>query len=382
MKKQLLIFSVLVLTTFHLFGQSISGGAGIIHVTGDPDDISLAQDVDEHESNIAYDPTNQMVYFFNPSGTAGVNQWEGVSVTSFANSDTRLTNPTVSDGNLVFDILNVVTGNTTGATVSIPILSIAPVQNVVGGGDISVTDDGSGTYTVSFSETNTSLTISGSTLTYTDEEGTVNNLDLPSVDGSETSVTGGGDISVSGTGTSADPYTISFTESTSTLTISGSTLTFTDENGDETNIDLGTLQHEAVTVNDGNTIDFTASGTDNQTITAEITGAASATEGTVPTSDGSGNITWSAPTVEEYIQSMDADANGRLVATLLSGETFKVDLNSAPRVKNMSELETAAAALNSGETGLVVADDGNSLGLAAKESASVEVGVLFFIKKK
>lgn len=492
-----LLFFFLTIAHSKFFGQSVTGGAGVTHVSGDPDDISITQDVDVYESNICFDPTNQIVYFYNPSGTAGVNQWEGVSVTSFSNTDTRLTNPTVSGGNLVFDILNVITNTTTGS-VSVPILDIAPVQSVVGSGDIVVSDNGSGTYTVSFTESITSLSISGDTLRYTDENGTLNKITLPTSDGSDTKVTGGGDVSVSGTGTSGDPYVVSFTETTTALTISSDTLKFTDEdgtvnkvtlptsdgsdtqvtgggdvsvsgtgtsgdpyivsftetttslaisadtlrytdedgtvnkvtlptsdgsdtqvtgggdvsvsgsgtsgdpyvvsfteatstlsfssdtlrytdeNGSLTKIGLNSIMHEPVTVNDGSSIDFTASGTDNQTITAEITGVGAAASGSVLTADGSGGVSWSSAN----ITSIAADTNGRLIATLASGATVIFDLDSAPRVDTMTQLEAAANALTSGQTGIAVADDGNVFGLPANDDSNMEVGVLFFIKKK
>lgn len=373
-----LLLALVTTTFFTIQAQTVTGGAGVTLVNDDPDDITAMQGVSAYESNLAYDPTNQIMYFYDPSGTAGVDQWSAVSVASFTNSDTRLGNPTVSGGNLQFDIIDVVTGSSTGATVTIPVLSIAPVQSVVGGGDISVSDNGSGVYTVSFTENLTTLTIDGSTLTYTDEDGAETDISLPQADGSETKVTAGGDIAVTGTGTTADPYIVSFTENLTTLTLTDSSLVYVDEDGETTTLDLSTNMHAPVTVNDGNTVDFTASGTNNQTITAEITGSGSADEGQIPMSDGAGNITWSDAT----ITSIAVNENGRLVATLSSGTEVFFDLDDAPRVDNMGDLETAATALGSGETGIAVSNDGNNFGMPSKETASVEIGVLFFIKKK
>lgn len=377
MIRRISLFLALICITFIAHAQSVTGGAGVTLVDDDPDNITAMQGVSAFESNICYNPTTQIVYFYNPAGASG-NRWDGVAVSSFADTDTRLSNPQVVGGNLQFDVIDALTGTATGTTVTIPVLSIAPVQSVVGGGDISVTDDGSGNYTVSFTETLTSLTINADTLLYTDEDGSVSRVQLPGVDGSETKVTAGGDISVNGTGTTGDPYIVSFTETTSTLAITDSTLTYTNEDGVATNIDLGALFHAPVTVNDGQTIDFTASGTDNQTITAEITGSGSATAGQIPVSDGSGNITWE----DASITSIAADANGKLVATLSSGATVVFDLNAAPRVASMGALESAANALSSGETGIAIADDANALGMPAQETANFEIGVLFFIKKK
>lgn len=373
-----LLLALVTTTFFTIQAQTVTGGAGVTLVNDDPDDITAMQGVSAYESNLAYDPTNQIMYFYDPSGTSGVDQWNAVSVASFTNSDTRLGNPTVTGGNLQFDIVDVVTGSSTGATVTIPVLSIAPVQSVVGGGDISVSDNGSGVYTVSFTEYLTTLTIDGSTLTYTDEDGEETDISLPQADGSETKVTAGGDIGVTGTGTTADPYVVSFTENLTTLTLTDSALVYVDEDGETTTLDLSANMHAPVTVNDGNTVDFTASGTNNQTITAEITGSGSADEGQIPMSDGAGNITWSDAT----ITSIEVNENGRLVATLSSGTEVFFDLDDAPRVDDMSDLETAATALGSGETGIAVSNDGNNFGMPSKETASVEIGVLFFIKKK
>ena len=56
---------------------------------------------------------------------------------------------------------------------------------------------------------------------------------------------------------------------------------------------LATLAHVPVTTVDSGSINFVQSGTDNQTITAEISGIATATIGQIPVTDGSGNIVWS-----------------------------------------------------------------------------------------
>lgn len=373
-----LLLALVTTTFFTIQAQTVTGGAGITLVNDDPDDISAMQDVSAYESNLAYDPTNQIMYFYDPTGTSGVDQWSAVSVASFSNSDTRLGNPTVTGGNLQFDIIDVVSGSSTGATITIPVLSIAPVQNVVGGGDITVTDDGAGAFTVSFTEYLTSLSIDGSTLTYQDEDGEETNITLPQADGSETKIEGNSDIAVTGSGTTASPYVISFTEYLTSLTLTDSALVYQDEEGETTTIDLSANMHAPVTVNDGNTVDFTASGTNNQTITAEVTGSGSADEGQIPMSDGSGNITWSDAT----ITSIEVNDKGRLVATLSSGTEVFFDLDDAPRVDDMTDLETAATALSSGQTGIAVSSDGNNLGMPSQETDSFEIGVLFFIKKK
>ncbi|MEO1409906.1 MAG: hypothetical protein AAFW73_08480, partial [Bacteroidota bacterium] len=258
-KVTMLCLSILCFSGGSLFGQ-IGGGGGIIHVSGDPDLILATQDVDINEGNICFDRAAQIVYFFDPAGTTGVDQWNGVSVSSLADTDTRLTNPRVVTGNLVFDILDVIT-NTTSGTVSVSILDIAPVQDITGGGDIVVTDDGAGNYTVSFTEALTTLTRVADTLVYTDEDGNTNSIVLPTSDGSDTQVTGGGDIAVTGTGTTGDPYVVSFTEALTTLTIDADTLVYTDEDGTINRVTLPTSDGSDTQVTGGGDIAVTGTGT-------------------------------------------------------------------------------------------------------------------------
>ena len=63
-------------------------------------------------------------------------------------------------------------------------------------------------------------------------------------------------------------------------------------------IDLCSLpsgSHVPVTTTN-KSITFTQSGTDNQTITADITGITTATVGQIPSTDGAGNVVWTTPT--------------------------------------------------------------------------------------
>ncbi len=255
----MLCLSLLCFSGGSLFGQ-IGGGGGIIHVTGDPDLILATQNVDINEGNICFDRAAQIVYFFDPAGTAGTDQWNGVSVSSLTDTDTRLTNPRVTGGELVFDILDVIT-NTTSGTVSVDILDIAPVQDVDGAGDITVTDDGNGNYTVSFTEALTSLVRDADTLVYVDEDGATNRITLPTSDGSDTQVTGVDDITVTGTGTVADPYEVSFTEALTILGIDADTLLYTDEDGTVNRITLPTSDGSDTQVTGADDITVTGTGT-------------------------------------------------------------------------------------------------------------------------
>ncbi len=313
LKKTLLLsLSFFCFSGGSLFAQ-IQGGGGIIHVTGDPDAIVATQDVDINEGNICFDRAAQIVYFFDPSGATG-DQWTPVSVGSFTDTDTRLTNPTVSGGNLTFDILDVIAGTTSGS-VSVAILDIAPVQDIVGTNDIDVTDNGSGTYTIDFTETTTSLTITADTLFFEDEDGTVNKITLPTSDGSDTEIVDGNSVTVSGTGTAADPYIL------------------------------------------------------------EVDGANTAgNAGMVPVTDGSGTLTWT-----DAVTGAEITAEGALQLNMTDGNSVIVDLDDAPKVGTVAELNAAVAALTTAghPSGIVISKAGNTFGLPSTS----QVGVIFFIKQ-
>lgn len=156
----LAIFSII---GSNLFAQTVEGGAGVVHVDGDPNAITALQNVTVNEAHIAYDTSAQVVYFFDQDGTAGVDQWIGV---------------------------NLAAANT----------------SVTGSGDITVTNPTPGVYNVDFSETHTTLTWDPATneLTYNSEDGPATVLDLSgSVDFDDSA-----NINVAtGDGTAASPYT-------------------------------------------------------------------------------------------------------------------------------------------------------------------------------
>lgn len=166
---------------------------------------------------------------------------------------------------------------------------------VTGGGDVVVTGNGSPTnpYVVSFTETVTSISYDpvSRVVSYIDESGTQQTFNLsglvtnvqsadssvdvtgsdgaasawdlsvthtingdgsitlndgtvvPAPDGSETIVTASGDITVSGTGTTGDPYVVAFSESLTAISYNPVTheITYTDENGDPNVLDLSGL---------------------------------------------------------------------------------------------------------------------------------------------
>ncbi len=145
--------------------QAISGGAGVVFIGAgdDPNAITALEDVSVNEANIAYDRTNQILWVFDPAGTAGTDQWISIDVTS-------------------------------------------TVTSVVGANDITVTNVGS-VYTVDFTESTSTLTWNSgtSTITYTDEDSNVTTVDLSDY---LTSVNGSNSVNVTGAGTVASPYVI------------------------------------------------------------------------------------------------------------------------------------------------------------------------------
>ncbi|MFK7810758.1 MAG: hypothetical protein AB8F74_23320 [Saprospiraceae bacterium] len=162
LKKSILVaLAIFTIAGTSLFAQSIEGGAGIIHVNGDPNGIPALEDVTVNEAHIAYDTSAQVVYFFDHDGTAGTDQWIAVDINSV-------------------------------------------VSDVQGSGDISVTNVGS-VYTVDFTEAITTLTWDDATntLTYVNENGGAGvDIDLSGAVDFEDSNT----INVDGDGTSGDPY--------------------------------------------------------------------------------------------------------------------------------------------------------------------------------
>jgi DNA/RNA endonuclease YhcR with UshA esterase domain len=161
-KRILLILGFFALLSSAAIGQAVEGGAGVVFVDADPNGVVALQDVSANEANIAYNRATQIMYVFDPAGTAGVDQWIAVDVTS-------------------------------------------TVTSVVGTNDISVTNVGS-VYTVDFTEALTSLTWDSGThtLTYTDEDGTDNDV---VIDGT-TDVNGSNSINITGDGSVATPYVI------------------------------------------------------------------------------------------------------------------------------------------------------------------------------
>ena len=282
-KKILLMLSVFCFMGVTVFGQAIEGGAGIIHVDGDPNDNTSLNTVTANEGNVAYDKDNQIVYYYDPLGTDAVGPVPGPAVTG-----THW---------IAVDISNLVD----------PITSI--IVDAAGSPELTATTV-AGVTTLSFESDATISYVPGTnTLTFTDVDGDGTNVDLSELD--DEVEAGDPSITVTGDGSSATPYQV------------------------------------------------------------VLTGANGATAGTVPVTDGTtGALTWT-----EVVESISVDNEGKIMIKPTTGAAVPLDLSLVPTVANITELNAAAGNLSAGEEGIVRAAENNTFGLPATSS----VGVLFFI---
>ena len=177
-KKILLMLSLFCFVGATMFAQTIEGGAGVIHVVGDPNLNPDLIDVDVNEGNVAYDNNAQTAYFFNPAGTAydpiGApatpgTQWVAVDITGLVDPITNILTP---ETELTTTIVN---GVATIEFESDATISFDPATN-----ELTFTD---------VDDDDTVIDISGATV----------------VDAADPSIT------VAGDGTTGDPYSISIT---------------------------------------------------------------------------------------------------------------------------------------------------------------------------
>jgi hypothetical protein len=163
-KKILLTLSIFCFIGATVFGQAIEGGAGIIHVTGDPNDNLLLNTVTENEGNIAYDDVNQTAYFYNPGGTA----YDGVTTgTRWTALDiSGLVDPITS---ILVDIAGSpeLTAVTVGGTTTLSFESDATITYIPATNVLTFTDvDGDNT-TVDLSDLSTPVSAADPSITIT-----------------------------------------------------------------------------------------------------------------------------------------------------------------------------------------------------------------------
>jgi len=269
-KRILLILTVLAFAMANTYGQNIVGGAGVIHVDADPNTIATLNTMSPTEGHVAYDTTDQIVYFYDQAQAIG-SRWIAVDITD-------LTNPIQS-------------------------VTAAPGET-----ELIVNTDADGNVTIEV-ESGASITFNNTnnTLTFTDIDGDAGTpIDISGA----TDLADGDGTTIAGTGTAADPYTV------------------------------------------------------------DLEGFATATDGQVLTVNSTGGVDW-----EALVQSASFTANGELQLTLSDGSTVLVNMENIPSVANMTELNTAAGAVDSTSGGVARAAATNTFGLPADSN----VGVLFFI---
>jgi hypothetical protein len=180
-KKILLALSVFCFMGATVFGQAIEGGAGVIHVDGNPNDNILLNDVTVNEGNVAYDKDTQIAYYYDPAGgdaSAGVtgSHWIAVAISGLVD----------------------------------PITSIL----VTAGDDelTAVTVDG--VTTLSFeSDATISFDATENELTFTDLDGDPTTIDIS---GGTVVQAADASITVAGDGTTGAPYEVSLTGASTT----------------------------------------------------------------------------------------------------------------------------------------------------------------------
>jgi hypothetical protein len=172
-------FLVIIFTLFSYAAFSQIGGAGVCHVTANPNTVTdlIAQD-SRSECLVAIDTTTGNIYFYNSTLTAG-SRW--VNLTFVTDTDTRLANPRVANDSLKFNIINVIT-STVLDSISIPVAAIAPVRGISAGTGINVTSS-SGVFTITNASPDQTVSITGTGITV---GGTYPNFTLTAADQSAT----------------------------------------------------------------------------------------------------------------------------------------------------------------------------------------------------
>ena len=290
-KKILLMLSAFCFMGATVFGQAIEGGAGIIHVDGNPNENEDLNAVSVNEGNVAYDKDNQIVYYFNPIGTDAVDATPGPAV--------------LGTHWIAVDIANLVD----------------PITNILTPED----------------ELSVSITNGVATITFESDA------------------------------------TIEYFPATNTLT-------FTDVDGHDTDVDLSSLNTPVSAADLSVTVTNVGTAV-NPDYEVGLTGATTGgNAGMVPVTNGTtGALTWT-----DVVENVTITNDGQIQLTMTSGgDPINLDLDSAPKVANKTDLDaeiatlTAAAVISGNvETGIVVAAENNTFGMPADS----DFGVIFFIK--
>ena len=158
------------------------------------------------------------------------------------------------------------------------------------------------------------------------------------------------------------------------------TLTFTDVDGHDTDVDLSSLNTPVSAADLSVTVTNVGTAV-NPDYEVGLTGATTGgNAGMVPVTNGTtGALTWT-----DVVENVTITNDGQIQLTMTSGgDPINLDLDSAPKVANKTDLDaeiatlTAAAVISGNvETGIVVAAENNTFGMPADS----DFGVIFFIK--
>ena len=227
------------------------GGAGVCNVDQDPDGITDMQTQDErYECLFAWDEDNQVFYVYD--GAGGANKWLDYStlLPQVTNTNHRLDAPSVSGGNLTFNIIDVANGNAILGTETVSILSIAPIQDVTAGSGIGVSIDGSGNATITNNAQEATTVTDGNSVDFTKigDDITAEVILDPAGDNALTTSGAGLKVVVPAKGDNSSTNEIQAltrTGSDATLSLGGGTISINDADFDPTN------ENQTVSAGDG-----------------------------------------------------------------------------------------------------------------------------------
>lgn len=243
-KKILLMLSAFCFMGATVFGQAIEGGAGIIHVTGNPNLNEDLNTVTANEGNVAYNETDQIVYYYVSTANGGVDydllgapgtpgtHWIAVDVTNLVDPITSIVVDAAGSPELT---ATTVGGVTTLSFVSDATISYLPATNILTFTDV----DGDNT-SVDLSDLSTPVSAADPSITVTNV-GTAANPDY--------------EVGVTGAAVGGNDGFVPVTDGAGNLTwtnaVTGAVITGTGEleltmtDGNNVKVDLSTIPEVA-----------------------------------------------------------------------------------------------------------------------------------------
>lgn len=196
---RILTLFIILIISFNLQAQELSGGSGICVVTGNPNSIPDIATVDvKADCTTAYNELTGDRYKYIPTRPLG-DRW----VIESNGIDTNISGLSVTGGNLQ--------AVEAGDVITIPVIEIAPIQTLAGGTpNVTVTEPivGSGDWVVNMTETPIQVVQAGNDVTITNEAGTPFTFTLSAAP--TTTLVQEGDISI--TEPTTGTFNIGFTE--------------------------------------------------------------------------------------------------------------------------------------------------------------------------